>query len=81
MSRSYEHFRELDGDSIDWEARNEYDRMVQDGLDAEPPTESRFETPKWFVPVIPYVERSDEYNAMDTFTKEDWDSWYERHQR
>lgn len=79
MSRSYEHFR--DGDSIDWEARNEYDRMVQDGLEAEPPTESRLETPLSFVPVIPPVEKSDEYNAMDTFTKEDWDSWNQRFER
>jgi hypothetical protein len=81
MSRSYEHFRETEGDSIDWDLRNEEDRVIYDGLQAEPPTESRFETPKWFVPNVPPVEPNGEYNPMAEFTAEDWEMWNQRFER
>lgn len=79
MSRTYEHFRQMDGDSIDWDARNEEDRLIQEALEAEPPTESRFETPASFVPVIPPVEKSGEYNSFDDFSEQEKKDWATRH--
>lgn len=69
MSRTYEHFRE-EGE-IDWHAKGVSDAEWQDALDAEPPTEPRFFTPPSFVPVIPPVEKSSEYNAFSSMSDEE----------
>lgn len=59
---------------IDWHTAGIEDKSIQDGIDAETPTERRFETP-YFVPVIPPVPKSTGYNAFDSFTDKDWEEW------
>lgn len=73
MSRSYEAFREhaeISGE-IDWHARGIRDAEWQDAEDSEPPTEPRFFTPAWFVPVIPPVVKEEGYNAFSSMTEEE----------
>ena len=54
-----------------WHEAGIEDKAIADGLEAQPETELRFETPKNFVPVIPPVEKDKKYSAFDSMSEED----------
>ena len=54
-----------------WHEAGIEDKAIADGLEAQPETELRFETPKNFVPVIPPMPKSTAYSSFDNMTDEE----------